>query len=264
MAIAAASLGLPFNGEAKQHGSREFAAIGAAAEWLNSPRLTPASLAGKVVLVDFCTYTCINWLRTLPYRRAWAQKYREQFVLIGVHTPEFAFERDINNVRRALRELRVEYPVAIDNDYKIWRAFRNQYWPALYFIDARGRLRRHHFGEGEYEQSELAVQGLLAEAGVAGGRGHVVVAEASGVEMEADWNDLKSPETYIGHDRMRNFTSRGSADLDRRRMYEAPARLRLNQWAIAGEWTLGRQGAVLSSPHGRIMYRFHARDVHLV
>ena len=168
MTIAAARLGVPGNVEANQRAPRELAAIGGAAAWLNSPRLSPSRLAGKVVLVDFWTYTCINWLRTLPYIRAWAQKYRERLVVIGVHTPEFAFEQDLDNVRRAVRQMRIEYPVAIDNDYAIWRAFRNQFWPALYFVDARGRVRQHHFGEGEYEQSEKVIQRLLAEAGVAG------------------------------------------------------------------------------------------------
>ena len=154
MTIAGARLGVSGTVEANQRAPRELAALGGAAEWLNSPRLTPSSLAGKVVLVDFWTYTCINWLRTLPYVRAWAQKYREGLVVIGVHTPEFAFERNVDNVRRAVGQMRIEYPVAIDNDYSIWRAFKNQYWPALYFIDARGRVREHHFGEGEYERSE--------------------------------------------------------------------------------------------------------------
>ena len=190
--------------QANQRAPRELAAIGNAAEWLNSPRLTASSLAGKVVLVDFWTYTCINWLRTLPYVRAWAQKYREELVLIGVHTPEFAFEHNIDNVRRAVRQLRIEYPVVIDNDYAIWRAFRNQYWPALYFIDARGRVRQHQFGEGEYSRSEKTIQQFLAEASVGGRRdGGLVSVEAIGVEAAADWNNLQSPETYVGSDRSR-------------------------------------------------------------
>ena len=276
MTIAAARLDLsgglraeasaePGTVEANQRVPRELAAIGGAAEWLNSPRLTPSSLAGKVVLVDFWTYTCINWLRTLPYIRAWAQKYRERLVVIGVHTPEFAFEKNLENVRRAVRQMRIEYPVVIDNDYAIWRAFKNQYWPALYFIDARGRVREHHFGEGEYQRSETAIQRLLAEAGVAGRRdGDVVSVAAEGVEAAADWDNLKTPETYVGYDRTQNFASRGGADLDRRRVYAAPARLALNQWALAGEWTMGRQATVLGNPDGRIVYRFHARDLHLV
>ena len=272
MTIAAARLGLSGRlraeasaAEANQRASRELAAIEGAAEWLNSPRLTPSSLAGKVVLVDFWTYTCINWLRTLPYVRAWAQKYREGLVVIGVHTPEFAFERNVDNVRRAVRTMRIEYPVVIDNDYAIWRAFRNQYWPALYFIDARGRLRQHHFGEGEYQPSETAIQRLLTEAGVAGVRdGTAVSVAGEGIEADADWGNLKSPETYVGYDRIQNFASRGGADNDRRRVYATPARVALNQWALAGEWTIGKQATVLSSPQGRIVHRFHARDVHLV
>jgi thiol-disulfide isomerase/thioredoxin len=263
MTIAAARLGLSGTVEANQRAPRELAAIVAATEWLNSPRLTPSSFAGKVVLVDFWTYTCINWLRTLPYVRTWAQRYRE-FVVIGVHTPEFAFERNIDNVRRAVRQMRIEYPVVIDNDYSIWRAFRNQYWPALYFIDARGRVRQRRFGEGEYEMSELAIQSLLAETGVARPRDGVAAADGGGVEAAADWDNLESPETYVGYDRTQNFASHGGADLDRRRVYAAPARLARNQWALAGEWTMGRQAIVLNNPKGRILYRFHARDLHLV
>ncbi len=242
----------------------ELAAISGAADWLNSPRLTPASLAGKVVLADFCTYTCINWLRTLPYVRAWAQKYREGLVVIGVHTPEFPFEQNLDNVRRAVREMKIEYPIVIDNDYAIWRAFKNQYWPALYFIDARGRVRQHQFGEGEYEQSEMTIQRLLGEAGVAGTRAGTVSVDASGVEAPADWDNLKSPENYVGAERTENFASPGGPQLDRRRVYTAPKRLSLNQWALAGEWTMGKQATVSSSPNGRIVYRFHARDLHLV
>ena len=264
--IAGARLGRLRAGGASERTSapRELAALGGAAEWLNSPRLTPSSLAGKVVLVDFWTYTCINWLRTLPYVRAWAQKYREGLVLIGVHTPEFAFERNVDNVRRAVKQMRIEYPVAIDNDYSIWRAFNNQYWPALYFIDARGRVRQHHFGEGEYERSEKTIQELLAEAGVAGISGGSVSVDAKGLEVAADWGNLKSPENYVGHERTENFVSPGGVERDRRRVYAVPARLALNQWALAGEWTIGKQATVLNSPNGRIVYRFHARDLHLV
>ncbi|MBC8165651.1 MAG: thioredoxin family protein [Bryobacteraceae bacterium] len=264
MTIAAARLGLSGAVEANGRTPRELAAIGLAGEWLNSPPLTPSGLAGKVVLVNFWTYSCINWLRTLPYLRAWAQRYREELVVIGVHTPEFAFERDIDNVRRAVRQMDIGYPVAIDNDYSIWRAFRNQYWPALYFIDARGRVRQHHFGEGAYEKSELTIQRLLTESGVVSLPNGVSTVDADGVEAEADWGNLKSPETYVGYDRAQNFASRGGTDFGRRRVYAAPARLALNQWALAGEWTVGKQAAVLSNPEGRIVYRFHARDVHLV
>jgi len=249
---------------ANDGGAPELAAIGSAAEWLNSPRLTPSSLAGKVVLVDFCTYTCINWLRTLPYVRAWAQKYLERLVVIGVHTPEFTFEQNLDNVRRSVRQMKIEYPVAIDNDYSIWRAFKNEYWPALYFVDGRGRVRQHHFGEGEYEHSEMAIQRLLREAGVAGVPEGAVSVDASGVEAPADWENLKSPENYVGAERTENFVSPGSVERDRRRTYAAPSRLSLNQWALAGEWTIGKQATVSGSPNGRIVYRFHARDLHLV
>jgi thiol-disulfide isomerase/thioredoxin len=237
--------------EANDRESRGLAAIGGAAEWLNSPRLTASALAGKVLLVDFCTYTCINWLRTLPYIRAWAEKYRQGLVLIGVHTPEFAFEKNLDNVRRALKQLRVDYPIVIDNDYAIWRAFRNNYWPALYFIDARGRVRQHQFGEGEYERSERTIQELLTEAGVAGVPGGVVSVDGSGIEAAADWENLRSPENYLGNERTQNFSTR-------------PARLSLNQWALAGEWTKGILAIASKAPLARILYRFHARDLHLV
>jgi len=243
---------------------REFAAIGRATEWLNSPRQDAASLRGKVVLVDFWTYTCINWLRTLPYVRAWSQKYQQGLVVIGVHTPEFAFEHRLDNVRRAVQQMRVEYPVVIDNDYAIWRAFRNQYWPALYLIDARGRIREHQFGEGEYDRSEGAIQRLLSEAGVTSVGGGMVPVEGGGFEAAADWANLRSPETYVLYDRSENFASREAPALDRRRAYTAPGRLALNQWSFAGEWTMGTQATVLNKASGQIVYRFHARDVHLV
>jgi hypothetical protein len=216
------------------------------------------------VLVQFGTYTCINWLRTLPYVRAWDQKYGPGLAVIGVHTPEFAFEKNLENVRRAVQQLKVDYPIAIDNDYSIWRAFNNRYWPALYFIDARGRLRQHHFGEGEYERSEMAIQRLLAEAGTSSVGAGVVSVVGSGVEAAADWGTLRSPEIYLGHDRTNNFSSPGGAALGRRRVYAAPTRLELNHWALAGEWTMANQAAVLSRAPGRIVCRFHARDVHLV
>ena len=249
--------------EATQSAPRELAALGAATEWLNSPRLTASSLAGKVVVADFCTYTCINGLRTLPYRRAWARKY-PGLVLIGVHTPEFAFEHNLDNVRRALRQLRVDYPIVIDNDYTIWRAFRNQYWPALYFVDARGRVREHHFGEGEYERSEKIIQQLLTETGATGVGGGSLAVEATALEAAADWATLKSPENYVGHARTQGFASPGGAEPDRRHVYTAPGRLTLNKWALAGEWTMGSQAIALNSAKGRIVCRFHARDLHLV
>jgi thiol-disulfide isomerase/thioredoxin len=233
-----------------------------ATEWLNSPPLTPAALRGKVVLVDFWTYTCINWLRTLPYVRAWADKYRDQgLVVIGVHAPEFSFEKNVDNVRWAAKEMRVDYPIAVDSDHVIWRAFKNQYWPALYFIDAQGRARHHHFGEGAYEQSEMIIARLLAEAGVGD---DLVSVDARGLEAAADWGSLKSPENYVGYERTQNFASPGGAVLDKPRMYQLPARLRLNDWALSGDWTVRKESAALNKANGTIAYRFHARDLHLV
>ena len=268
MTIAAAHVG--FFGEAralakaKDGESRELAAIGDASEWLDVPRPARSSLIGKVVLVQFWTYTCINWMRTLPYVRAWARRYRQGLVVIGVHTPEFAVEHDVDNVRRAARRMRIEYPIVIDNEYSIWRAFDNQYWPALYFIDATGRIRERHFGEGKYEQSERTIQRLLAEAGVAGIGSGLVSVDAQEAEAPADWEDLGSPENYLGYDRTENFRSPGGVQPDLHHAYVVPSRLALNQWALAGEWTIGRQATVLSRPGGRIAYRFHARDLHLV
>jgi thiol-disulfide isomerase/thioredoxin len=263
MTMAGAHLGMFGCAEGGDREPRELAALGRATEWINSPRLTPSNLAGKVVLVDFWTYTCINWLRTLPFVRAWSQKYRQGLVVIGVHTPEFPVERNVDEVRRSVRQMNIEYPVVIDNDYSIWRAFENNYWPALYFIDARGKVRQHHFGEGEYEQSEMTIQRLLAETGVGRVGDGVVSVNPGGLEAAGDWPNLRSPETYVGYDRGENFAS-GGRDLDRRRLYVAPARLALNHWGLAGEWTIGRQATVLGSPNGRIVYRFHARDLHLV
>ena len=243
----------------------EMPSLGGATAWLNSPPLSAADLRGKVVLIDFWTYTCINWLRTLPYVRAWADKYRDHgVVVIGVHTPEFAFEHDLENVRQAAKNMRVAYPIAIDTDYAIWRAFNNHYWPALYLVDAQGRIRSHQFGEGAYEQSEMMIQQLLAEAGIGGIDDELVSVDASGVEAAADWDSLRSAENYIGYERSENFASPGDAVLDTPHVYAVPARLRLNEWALSGEWTIGRQATVLNAANGRIAYRFHARDLHLV
>ena len=247
-------------------GSRsELAALERANEWLNSPPLTASALRGKVVLVDFWTYTCINWLRTLPYVRAWDKKYRKQgLVVIGVHAPEFTFEKNLNNVRWAVKDMRIDYPVAVDNDHVIWRAFNNQYWPALYFIDAQGRARHRHFGEGAYEQSEMIIQALLAEAGSSGFDREPVSVDGRGLEAAADWRSLRSPENYVGYERTQNFASPGGAVRDKPRMYELPARLRLNDWALSGDWTVKKDATALNKPNGRIAYRFHARDLHLV
>jgi Thioredoxin like C-terminal domain len=264
MTLAAAPFGAYCAAGAEPGESRELAALGRAADWLNSPRLTASQLAGKVVLVDFCTYSCINWLRTLPYRRAWAQKYSPGLVLIGVHTPEFGFEKNIENVRRALRQMNVQYPVVIDNDYAIWRAFDNNYWPALYFLDERGRVRGQHFGEGEYESSERRIQRMLADAGAPAREESLAPVAGTGIELPADWASLKSPETYVGYARTQNFASPGGARRDRRHLYAAPDRMARNQWAVSGDWTMGREAIGLARPGGRILCHFQARDLHVV
>jgi thiol-disulfide isomerase/thioredoxin len=258
---------VPFRGlpTAQISNQAELASLERANAWLNSPPLTAPDLRGKVVLVDFWTYTCINWLRTLPYIRAWSEKYRDQgLVVIGVHAPEFAFEKDVSNVRRAVKDLRVDYPVAVDSEHVIWRAFNNQYWPALYFIDAQGRVRHHHFGEGAYEQSEKVIQDLLAEAGARGIDREPVSVDGRGIEAAADWGSLKSPENYLGFARTQGFASPGGAKRNEPLLYASPARLRLNDWALSGDWTVKSEVAMLNKPNGIIAYRFHARDLHLV
>ena len=234
--------------------------------WVNSEPLTAADLRGRVVLVNFWTYTCINWLRTLPYVRAWADRYQDHgLVVIGVHTPEFGFEHDLDNVRREVKDLGVDYPVVIDNDYAIWTAFDNHYWPALYFVDAQGQIRHHRFGEGDYEMSEMILQQLLTEAGSGGGTDQELVSvDARGVEAAADWASLRSPENYLGYERTDNFVSPNGSILDTSYAYAAPTRLGLNHWALSGDWTVHRQAIVLNQAGGRILYRFHARDLHLV
>jgi thiol-disulfide isomerase/thioredoxin len=239
--------------------------LGRAIEWINSPPLSTPQLRGKVVLVDFWTYSCINWRRTMPYLRSWAEKYRDHgLVVIGVHTPEFGFEKDIDNVRRATREQHIDYPVAIDSDYEIWEAFDNHYWPALYFVDAQGRIRHQQFGEGNYDQLEAVIVELLAEAGHSLPAPELAELEGHGAEAAADWKNLRSPETYLGYGRSGTFASTTAALLETAQRHDAPARLRLNQWAFAGHWTTLRESAVLHQAGGRITYRFHARDVHLV
>lgn len=243
----------------------ELPGFGGATAWLNSEPLTPAALEGRVVLVEFLTFTCINWIRTLPYVRAWWEAYRDHgLMVIGVHTPEFLVEQGIEEIRRRMAAMRVEFPIAVDSDYAVWRAFGNQYWPALYFADAEGAIRHHRFGEGEYESSELVLCALLGAAGAdLGGRDRVTV-EPQGVEAAADWGDLGSPEAYLGYLRAESFASPGGAAEDRRREYRVPERLALNHWALAGEWTIGAQPAVSNSSDGRILHRFQARDLHLV
>lgn len=245
----------------------QFPGLNGAVEWLNSSPLTAEALRGKVVLVDFWTYSCINCLRTLPYVKAWAEKYRDQgLVVIGVHAPEFAFERNIDNVRKAAHDLGVTYPIAIDNNYAIWRAFNNQYWPAHYFIDAQGRVRFHHFGEGEYDKSEAVIRQLLAEAGHADVTKVAMTAgnAMQGVEIPADSDALRSPETYVGYARAENFVSPGGARQDQTKDYTTPTSLALNDWGLAGSWKIGEEQATLERANGRIVYRFHARDLHLV
>lgn len=238
--------------------------LAGATEWLNSPPLTAEGLRGKVVLVDFWTYSCINCLRTIPYVRAWADKYKDQgLVVIGVHTPEFAFEKKIGNVKAAISDLKIGYPVAVDNDYAIWRAFNNQYWPAHYFIDAQGRIRSHHFGEGDYAGSEKVIQQLLAEAGKADIAAGLVQVNASGAESASAASDVRSPETYVGYDRAENFVSPGGARQGVAYAYQ-PGDPRLNEWGLAGDWTIGAEHAALDTADGGIVYRFHARDLHLV
>jgi thiol-disulfide isomerase/thioredoxin len=233
--------------------------LGGATGWLNSEPLGPAELQGQVVLVDFWTLTCINWLRQEPYVRAWSQAYRDDgLVVIGVHTPEFSFEHEIERVRRATEERAIDYPVAVDNEYEIWSAFDNHYWPALYFVDADGVIRDHHFGEGRYEQLERVIQRLL------GVERELVSVQGLGVEAEADWDHLRTPETYLGYGRSEHFASPDGAAFDERRAYELPERLRFNHWALAGEWTIGRENVVVDQAGGSIACRLHARDAHLV
>jgi hypothetical protein len=227
--------------------------------WVNSEPLGGDELRGHVVLVNFWTLTCINWLRQEPYVRAWSQAYRgDGLVVIGVHTPEFSFEHDVDRVRHATKVRAIDYPVAVDSNYAIWSAFTNQYWPALYFVDGEGLIRDHHFGEGRYEQSERVIQSLL------GIERELASIQGVGVEAEADWEHLRTPETYLGYARGENFASSDGAALDQSRGYELPERLRLNEWGLAGEWTIGRERVALDKPGGSIAYRFHARDAHLV
>ena len=236
-----------------------------AVQWLNSPPLTPESLRGKGVVVDFWTYSCINCLRSLPYVQAWAAKYKDQgLVVIGVHTPEFAFERDVGYVRRAVHDLGVTYPVAIDNDQAVWRAFKNQYWPAHFFIDGQGRIRSHHFGEGDYAGSEKIIQRLLAENGAAGVAHDIVDVKAGGVGAAASGGDVRSPETYVGYGRAQGVSDPGGFVRDQRHAYGQPDLATLNHWGLSGAWTVGPEHAVADTAGGRIVYRFHARDVHLV
>jgi thiol-disulfide isomerase/thioredoxin len=258
MSGAKASGELPVEGEAPS--------FAGATLWLNSPPLTPDDLRGKVVVVDFWTYSCINCLRALPYVKSWYEKYKDHgLVVVGVHAPEFAFEKDPNNVRRAIADLKVTYPVALDNDYAIWQAFNNQYWPAHYFIDASGRIRAHHFGEGNYDESEEIIRKLLTEAGNSNlPPAGIGAASAVGVQAPPDEAHDQSPETYVGYRRAENFGSAGGFVQDQEHSYAAPGALKLNQWALDGSWTVDPEKAVSGAAPGKIVFRFYARDLHLV
>jgi thiol-disulfide isomerase/thioredoxin len=243
----------------------EFPALSGATGWLNSQPLTTRSLRGSVVLVNFWTFSCINSIRVLPYLRAWAAKYKNQgLVVIGVQAPEFEFEKNVDNVRWAVKDRMIDYPIAIDNDLAVWRDFNNNSWPALYFVDARGHIRHHRFGEGEYEQSETVIQELLIDAGVQGIGHDSANVEGVGIEAAPDWADLKSPESYVGYDRAENFASPGGEASNKRHVYVCPSTLKLNHWAHSGDWTAKKQFVLLNSPNGWIAYRFHARDLHLI
>jgi thiol-disulfide isomerase/thioredoxin len=234
-----------------------------AVTWLNSEPLTPEGLRGRVVAVDFWTYTCVNWLRTLPYVRAWAEKYRDKgLTVIGVHTPEFPFEKDLDNIRREVKAMRVEYPIAVDSDYGVWQAFDNNYWPALYVVDAQGQIRAHQYGEGAYEMSEMIIQQLLADAGFSGFTEELVSVHPKGLEVAADWSTLESGETYVGYQQAEGFASPGVSN--RPHEYSIPDRLRTNEWALSGDWTVAGGFAALNQAPGRIAFRFHGRDVNLV
>ncbi len=240
-------------------------ALDGATQWLNSEPLTREGLRGKVVLIDFWTYSCINCIRALPYVEAWYEKYRDRgLVVIGVHAPEFAFERDVCNVRRAIADFGLAYPVAVDNDYALWRAFANEYWPAHYFVDAAGNIRHTHFGEGEYEESERVIQRLLAEAGSAPATTGVVDPQARGAALASDQLRVLSPETYLGHERAESFASPGGQMPGVAHTYTVPPRLVLNQWAFDGRWTVNAENATLDAAPGKIVFRFQARDLHLV
>ncbi|MDM9629019.1 cytochrome c biogenesis protein DipZ [Rhizobium sp. S152] len=251
-----ASAALPIEGK--------LPSLDGAVQWLNSPPISAETLKGKVVLVDFWTYSCINCIRAIPYVKAWAEKYRDQgLVVIGVHAPEFAFEKNVDNVKKAIGDLGITYPVAIDNDYAIWRAFDNQYWPAHYFIDAEGRIRHHHFGEGDYDQSERNIQELLAEAGKANVASDIIDVKATGAEAASNQADVQSPETYVGWQRSENFVDTNGTVNDAAHTYIA-ATPRLNEWGLTGNWTVGAEQAKLNNKDGSVYYRFHARDLHLV
>jgi thiol-disulfide isomerase/thioredoxin len=244
---------------------KDIPSFSGATAWLNTRPLTAADLKGKVVLVEFWTFTCINWRRTLPYVRAWEKRYKDKgLIVIGVSTPEFSFEHDINNVQRATTEMDMTFPVAIDNDYGVWRAFDNEYWPAMYFIDVKGHIRHHQFGEGDYEESEKVIQQLLTEAGAKDIPTGLSSVNPTGDELAADMNTLGSGENYVGYGRSENFSSPGGVVNDKPHVYNPPAHLQLNQWALEGDWTLSDEAATGNKAGGKITYCFHARDVNLI
>jgi thiol-disulfide isomerase/thioredoxin len=271
MTIAATQLGLVSQANAEPQRTVQlshegkFPPLGGATGWLNSQPLTPAALRGKVVLVNFWTYTCVNWRRTLPYVRAWSQKYKDHgLIVIGAHTPEFSFEHNVDNIRWALKDMKIEYPVAVDSDYAIWRAFNNEYWPASYFIDAKGHIRHHQFGEGEYLQGEAVIQQLLSEAGFDEFNREPASVSSYGAEVGADLRNLRSPETYAGYKQTQNFASPHGAAWNKPHTYSFPARFGLNSWALSGDWTVGEEAVALNQGDGQMAYRFHARDLNLV
>jgi thiol-disulfide isomerase/thioredoxin len=271
MTIAAAQLGIAGCAKAQSGGALKLPVEGdlpsfeGATTWLNSQPLTARGLRGSVVLVNFWTFSCINSIRVLPYLRAWAAKYKSHgLVVIGVQAPEFEFEKNIDNVRWAVKDRTIDYPIAIDNNLAIWRAFDNNYWPALYFADAHGHIRHHQFGEGDYEQSEIVIRQLLADAGAQGVNDELAKVEGVGIEAAPDWADLRSPESYVGYGQAANFASPGGEVWDKRHVYAAPSTLKLNHWALSGDWTAKKQFALLNAPNGQITYRFHARDLHLI
>lgn len=243
----------------------KLAALGNATVWLNSPAQSSGDFKGKVVLVQFWTFTCINWLRTLPYTRAWFEAYGASGLLVvGVHTPEFGFEADLENVERAARELRVAYPIAVDSEYRVWRGFDNQYWPALYLFDPNGKLRHQQFGEGGYSETERVIQKLLRESDASPvTRPHAPI-EGLGIEAAADWETLRSGENYLGYQRTENFAQSDHVAAGQSQIYTQPADLRPNHWALHGDWSINQESIRLNQPGGRLAYRFHARDLHLV
>ncbi len=233
--------------------------------WINTQPLALANLRGKVVLVDFWTYTCINWRRTLPYIREWEAKYKDQgLVVIGVHTPEFSFEQELENVRRSVKEMNINFPVVMDNDFRIWRSFKNQYWPALYLIDGKGKLRYQKFGEGDYKEPELQIQKLLREISSKNIATDPVEVHADRFEVAADWEQLRSPENFLGYDRTEGFVSPEGKGIEKPVLYSVPKMMKLNQWALSGKWIMGKEHVRISTGEGKIIYRFQARDLHLI